>query len=266
MIQSSSNEDNSVVTVTLNRPEVGNALSTPMLSELLIHLEAAKNVEATRVIVLAASGTSFCAGADLRNPPDQHFPDMFERVLDSIASAPQPVVARVSGHVRAGGIGLVAACDLAVCSTSATFAFTEVRVGVVPAFVAVSATRLMPARILRELVLTGRQFTPEEALSAGLLNSVVDVEHLDGAIDTLVTELRAADPQAAGRAKRLLRELPDLTEAAGYRKVSDMAAEQFSSPAPIPGAHPHSPGCPRAARQFRCRSRPWAVDSRSRPR
>ena len=230
MITSARSRDDSVTTITLDRPERRNALSTTLLTQLLAYVESACADERNRAIVLTASGRAFCAGADLTDPPDAQFPALFQKVLTTIMEAPLPVIARVAGHVRAGGIGLIAACDVAICSDDVTFGFSEVRVGVVPAFVAVLARRLMGARAVQELILTGRPFAASEALGAGLLTSVVEPTQLDSAVEGVLDEFGKADADSVGRAKRLLRDLDGRTEADGFLFVANMSAAQFGSP------------------------------------
>jgi enoyl-CoA hydratase/carnithine racemase len=220
-----------VVTVTIDRPANRNALSTPVVERLLEHLSAAAADPSVRAIVLTGTGGTFCAGADLKDPPDERFPELFQQVLTVMTSCPKPIVARVAGHVRAGGIGLVAASDVVICAREATFAFSEVRVGVVPAFVAVLVTRSMSQRHLRDFILTGRRFSPAEAEASGLVTAVVDLADLDDRVTAFLDEVRAANASAVGRAKELLSALSELSVADGYSLVAQMSAEQFRSPA-----------------------------------
>ena len=124
-----------VATITLDSPSNRNALSLQLTEELLARLVAVREDDAARVVVLTHTGSAFCAGADLK-ARGQQVP--LVQVLGAVWELPKPVVARVGGHVRAGGVGLVAACDLSVAASDATFAFTEVRLGLVPAVISVS--------------------------------------------------------------------------------------------------------------------------------
>lgn len=125
-------QDRAVATLTLDSPANRNALSSALVGELAQELTRCGEDEDVRAVVLAHTGNTFCAGADLRDPPH---PDALVGLLRRIVELPKPVVARVTGHVRAGGLGLLGACDIAVSSAEATFAFTEVRIGVAPAVI-----------------------------------------------------------------------------------------------------------------------------------
>jgi len=137
--------DRGIATITLDSPANRNALSQRLLVELGQALAATAGDEAVRGVVLTATGSTFCSGADLKDPPGQGAGAgvSMAEILEALWHFPKAVVARVNGHVRAGGIGLVAATDIAVAPTSATFAFTEVRIGVAPAIIAVVCGRRM---------------------------------------------------------------------------------------------------------------------------
>jgi enoyl-CoA hydratase/carnithine racemase len=196
-----------VVTLTLDSPGNRNALSARLLAELAAGLADAQADPDVRVVVLTGTGATFCSGADLTerlHPPSTGGLRTLPDVLSAIASSPQPVVARVNGHVRAGGIGLVAASDLAVAPVGATFAFAEVRVGVAPAVIAVPALRRMRRRSFERYALTGDVFGAEEAEVAGLLSGVVaDVEALDAWVTAAVASLLRSSPPAVAATKGL---------------------------------------------------------------
>lgn len=170
-----------------------------LVEELLAHLETVRAGDA-HVLVLTHTGPAFCAGADLK-ARGAHVP--LPEVLRGLWEVPQPVVARVAGHVRAGGVGMVAACDLAVAAPAATFAFSEVRLGLVPAIIsAVCLPRLSHADAL-ELFLTGDPFGAERAAAAGLVTEVAD--DVDAAVGARVARLRLGAPRALAATKRLVR-------------------------------------------------------------
>ena len=131
----------------------------------------ATNAPALRAIVLTGSGTVFCSGADLSERGGAA-PNRMPDILTCIVESPVPVIARVNGHARAGGIGLIAASDMAVAPAAATFAFTEVRVGVAPAMILMPALRVMDRRFLARMVLTGETFDAHDAAAIGLLSAV----------------------------------------------------------------------------------------------
>jgi methylglutaconyl-CoA hydratase len=192
-----------VATVTLDSPTNRNALSRPLLEQLGARLGDAIADEAVRVVVLSHTGTVFCAGADLKDPPGPGAAWSLPAVLGLLWSAPKPVVARVAGHARAGGVGLLAACDIAVAARDATFSFTEVRLGVAPAVISlVTLPRLGHTRAL-ELYLTGETFDGIRAAEIGLVNVATD--EVDAAVAGYVEQLRLGAPRALAETKRLVR-------------------------------------------------------------
>ncbi|MFI6546460.1 enoyl-CoA hydratase family protein [Streptomyces prunicolor] len=188
-----------IETLSLDSPERRNALSASLVRELADALtECGKDAD-VRAVVLTHTGNTFCAGADLRDPPP---PDALVAVLRQIVELPKPVVARVTGHVRAGGLGLLAACDMAVGSTSATFAFTEVRIGVAPAVISLPLLPRTDPRALARYYLTGERFDATEAARAGLLTAAG--EDVDEVLEPILDGLRRAAPEALAETKRLL--------------------------------------------------------------
>ncbi|MCX5235091.1 enoyl-CoA hydratase family protein [Streptomyces prunicolor] len=188
-----------IETLSLDSPGTRNALSAPLVRELADTLtECGKDAD-VRAVVLTHTGNTFCAGADLRDPPP---PDALVAVLRQIVELPKPVVARVTGHVRAGGLGLLAACDIAVGSTSATFAFTEVRIGVAPAVISLPLLPRTDPRALARYYLTGERFDATEAVRAGLLTAAG--EDVDDVLEPILDGLRRAAPEALAETKRLL--------------------------------------------------------------
>ena len=206
-------------TITLDSPHNRNALSPALIAELSAALETAIADDTVRVIVLTSAGAVFCSGLDLKSAggpaaasavagsaaagsgPVGAFPEILGRIWES----PTPVIAAVRGPARAGGIGLVAACDLAVATESATFAFTEVRLGLVPAVISVTVLpRLLP-QAAHELFLTGAVFDGARAAAAGLVTAVVPDDELDAAVDRYVDLLAQGAPGALAATKALLR-------------------------------------------------------------
>jgi methylglutaconyl-CoA hydratase len=217
-------------TITLNSPHNRNALSARLLDELDHALRDATNAPALRAIVLTGSGHVFCSGADL-SERGTAAPNRMPDILTSIVESPVPVIARVNGHARAGGIGLIAASDMAVAPAAATFAFTEVRVGVAPAMILVPALRVMDRRFLARMVLTGERFDARDATGAGLLSAVVDDEAaLDAWVDAQTSALRRAAPGAVSVTKELLRTLPDQEWADALAAAAATSASLFAGP------------------------------------
>ncbi|WP_447039057.1 enoyl-CoA hydratase family protein [Streptomyces sp. DSM 118878] len=188
-----------IVTVTLDRPERRNALSADLLGALAEVLGDLGRAPAVRAVLLAHTGTTFCSGADLRTPPDPHD---FVRLLRQVIELPKPVVARVDGHVRAGGIGLLGACDLAVAGPGSSFALTEVRIGVAPAVISLTLLPRLDPGAASRYCLTGERFDAVEAARIGLVTAYgADV---DATLEPMLDGLRRAAPGALAETKKLL--------------------------------------------------------------
>lgn len=168
--------DRGVTTLTLDSPANRNALSAALVAELRDALRQCGEDESVRAVVLSHTGGTFCAGADLRDPPE---PKVLVKLLRQLLELPKPVVARVTGHVRAGGLGLLGACDIAAAGADATFAFTEVRVGVAPAVISLTLRPRTDPRALARYYLTGETLDPAEAARIGLVTAAgADVDDL----------------------------------------------------------------------------------------
>lgn len=222
-----------IETLSLDSPDTRNALSAPLVAELADALtDCAKDTD-VRAIVLTHTGNTFCAGADLRNPPP---PDALVAVLRQIVETPKPVVARVTGHVRAGGLGLLAACDIAAASGEATFAFTEVRIGVAPAVISLPLLPRTDPRALARYYLTGERFGAPEAARIGLLTTAA--EDVDDSLAPILDGLRRSAPEALAETKRLLtarvletfdRDAADLTALSARLFASAQAREGMTA-------------------------------------
>jgi len=220
--------DHGVRTLVLDSPRNRNALSSALLDELAAALCGAVADADVRAIVVTGSGSVFCSGADL-SERGSAAPNRLPEILTAIVESPVPVIARVNGHVRAGGIGLVAAADMAVAPAAASFAFTEVRVGVAPAMIMVAALPVMERRTLAQMVLTGERFSATEAAAAGLLSAVVDDETaLDAWVHERADALRQAAPGALRATKQLLRALPTQGWSEGLEAAATRSAELFA--------------------------------------
>jgi methylglutaconyl-CoA hydratase len=218
--------DGGVATLTLNRPELRNAIGPSLIAQLT-QLLGVLAVDETRVIVLTGAGTSFSAGADIdwmrasRDlSPEQNVADAAatRSMFEAIDSCPKPVIARVNGHALGGGIGLVACADLAIAVPQASFGFSEVRLGLIPALISPYVLRAIGPGHARALFTSGRRFDAAEALRLGLVHGLAEPSELDGAVAAACDDMLRAGPFAVAAAKRLLREataslaLPDLPE------------------------------------------------------
>lgn len=219
-----------VATLTLDSPHNRNALSPRLMAELTAGLRAAVADDAVRVIVLASADRVFCSGMDLKATADTgDLPvTAFPELLTAIREAPKPVVARVAGPARAGGIGLIAACDLAIAARSATFAFTEVRIGVVPAVISVTVLpRLLP-RAAQELFLTGEVFDGDRAAAIGLVTAAVADEYLDTELRRYIDLLVQGAPGALAATKALLHRPPSGPASEQFAAMTELSARHFT--------------------------------------
>ena len=223
-----------VATLTLDSPANRNALSPQLMGELAAGLRAAIDDGSVRVVVLSHAGRVFCSGMDLKatagagnaaDTPVTAFPD----ILSTLWTSPKPVLARVGGPARAGGIGLVAACDIAVAARSATFAVSEVRIGVVPAVISVPVLPRLAPRAAHELFLTGEVFGAARAAEIGLVNVAVADEDLDAEVDRYVDMLIRGAPGALAATKEMLRRPPAGSMAADFAAMAALSAERFAS-------------------------------------
>jgi enoyl-CoA hydratase/carnithine racemase len=218
-----------ITTVTMDSPANRNALSATMLEELLDALQGALADQSVRAVLLTATGTVFCAGADLKADPGRAASVALPEVLTTMVESPKPVVIRMNGAVRAGGIGLVAAGHVVIAPDDATFAFSEVKIGVVPAVIAVVCRRVMTPRALSRYPLTGEVFSATDAMGAGLVTEVVPRSDLDRRCQAVLGELRSAAPSATAATIGLLDDLRDLDLATGFRHAAHLSAEAFAS-------------------------------------
>jgi methylglutaconyl-CoA hydratase len=224
--------DGDVLRITLARPDRRNAFDAALIAELA---EAFVDVGRARAVVLAGDGPSFSAGADvewMRASADLSYEEnvadanALRSLLESIDGCPAPVVVRVQGHALGGGAGLVATADIAVAAPEALFAFSEVKLGIIPAVISPFALAKIGPSAARRYFVTGERFDADTALRIGLVHEVA--EDLDAALERVVAELLSAGPHAARWAKRLVRERPDGPETARWiaeRRTSDEGQE-----------------------------------------
>ena len=218
--------DGALLKITLARPERRNAFDAALIRELT---DAFADVGDARAVLLAGEGESFCAGADVdwqRASIDLSLEENVQdalrlyEMLSTLDSCPAPVVARVQGYALGGGSGLVACADVVVATPDATFGFTEVRLGIIPAVISPFVFARIGPGAARRFFLTGERFDANTALRIGLVHEVAD--DLDRAVERLVGELLKSGPEATRAAKRLVRERPETGEelariAAGLR-------------------------------------------------
>ncbi|MFF3992057.1 enoyl-CoA hydratase family protein [Streptomyces cyaneofuscatus] len=190
-----------IATLTLDSPANRNALSAQLVAELRDSLTACAADDTVRAVVLAHTGSTFCAGADLKAPPD---PEAFVGLMRDIVALPKPVVARVDGHVRAGGLGLLAACDIAVAGEASSFALTESRLGLAPAVISLTLLPRVDRTAANRYYLTGERFDAAEAARIGLITVAAGDVDLDKALEPVLDGLRRASPQGLAASKELV--------------------------------------------------------------
>ena len=207
-----------IATVTLNRPEVRNAFNDESITALTEAFTLLGANDAVRVIVLAADGPGFCAGADLtwmrrmaEYSRDENLADAAKlaEMLRVLYTCPKPTVARVQGDVFAGGMGLVAACDIAVSVDTASYCLSEVRLGLIPATIGPYVVRAMGPRAAHRYALTAERFSAAEALRIGFVHEVVAADALDAKLGEITSALANAGPAAVRASKRLVQDVAE---------------------------------------------------------
>jgi enoyl-CoA hydratase len=189
--------DRGIAVLTLDSPHNRNALSADLLKDLSLAMDQADQDAAVRAVLLTHTGSTFCSGADLTEGRSRRGPKQLVGLLKRIAKLSKPVVAQVKGHVRAGGLGLLATCDISVADADATFAFTESRLGLAPAVASVPVLAGGDPRAMARYFLTGERFDTAEAIRIGLVTAWQD------ALDGILAGLRAASPQGLAASKEL---------------------------------------------------------------
>jgi methylglutaconyl-CoA hydratase len=204
--------DRRIATVTLRRPEVPNAFNAQVIADLTTAFTALSTDERLHGVILTGDGPSFSTGADIQAmkeaatfTKEQNLADALRLadLLQTIYTLPCPVVARVNGLAMGGGVGLIAACDIAIAVENARFAFSEVKLGIAPAVISPYVIRKIGEGQARALFMTGERFGAERALAIGLVHDVVAREQLDAAIQRIVSELLSSGPAALRASKAL---------------------------------------------------------------
>ena len=206
-------KEKDVATVYLNRPEVHNAMNEKLMKELTTCFKELSRDDNTRVIILTGKGKSFCAGADLNWMKSMAKYTKGENIKDSrllldlyetIYTCPKPMIGRVNGHAFGGGIGLFAICDIAIAIPDCKFAFSEVKLGIIPAVISTYIVRRIGLSNMRRLFITGERFNSEYAKEIGLIDYVVSEEEIDKKIQKYVELLHSSGPKAIEEVKKLV--------------------------------------------------------------
>jgi methylglutaconyl-CoA hydratase len=207
-----------IARITLTRPEVRNAFNDEVIQELKAAFESVGGRDDVRAVVLAAEGPAFCAGADLNwmrrmadYTRDENLADagQLAAMLKAIYECPKPTIAAVQGDVYAGGMGLVAACDMAVSVRTAAYCLSEVKLGLIPATISPYVIRAMSTRAAHRYFLTAERFSADEAHRIGFVHELVDADQLDAKVGELTAALVSACPAAVKACKRLVQDVAE---------------------------------------------------------
>ena len=207
----------SIAYVHFNRPQLRNAFNQAMIRQITQAFENLATDKSLRAVVVKGNGKAFCAGADLEYMQqvanfgyDENVADglLLAGMFEAIASCPSPVIGMVHGASMGGANGILAVCDLVICETNTLFAFSEVKVGIIPAVISPYVLSKMQTRLAHELMLPGRKFTAKEALNGGLVNYIVESDAMEAKLQEVINELLTASPLAVAQCKNLLRSIP----------------------------------------------------------
>ncbi len=243
-----------ILTVTLADVENRNALGAVVVNGLHDALNEANADEEIRAVVITNEGTTFCAGANLKEQSGAKKgarPKVtFGELLAQIQRSPTPIIAKIKGHVVGGGNGLAAACDISIAGEDVKFGFTEVRLGVAPAIISVVCLPKMRRGEAMEAFLRGNRFTASRAAELGLINRAVPADELDAAVEEVLADLRLGGPKALGFAKSLVYEVPAMEQKEAFAWTADLSARLFKGEEAAAGM-----------KAFLARSKPpWAAE------
>ncbi len=227
-----------VTTVAINRPQVRNAIDDTVIRSLTDAFKTLGADDETRIVVLTGRGVAFSAGADLGwmrrmaaagEAENLASAKTISAMLRALNELPKPTIARINGAAYAAGIGLIAACDIAVAAEEAVFSISEVRIGLVPSTISPYVLAAIGARAARRYFLTGESFSAAEACRLGLVHKVVPQSGLDQAVEDVISALLAGGPRSQSRAKRLIAEIAgrsvdDALEALTVRSIAEARA------------------------------------------
>jgi methylglutaconyl-CoA hydratase len=224
--------DRGVMTATLADVENRNALGAALIWGLRDALAAANADASVRALVVTNEGSTFCAGANLKERSSARAKASgsggFETLLHEIQTSPTPIVGRIAGHVVGGGNGLAAALDISIAAEDVKFGFTEVRLGVVPAIISVVCLPKMRPGEAMEAFLRGNRFPASRAAELGLINRAVPASELDAAVEEVLADLRKGGPNALGFAKRLVYEVPGMGQKEAIEWTTRLSGELFA--------------------------------------
>jgi len=222
-----------VVTVILNRPDVHNAMNDVLIKELTQCFKRLTTDDSVVVVILTGNGKSFCAGADLswmkrminysleENKDDSH---LLLEMYETINSCPKPVIGRINGNAFGGGIGLLSVCDITVTVPEVQFAFSEVKLGIIPAVISTFIAPRMKLADMRRFFMTGERFDSVIANNIGLIDFIVPVEKLDDIVNSCIEQVRSSSPNAIKEVKHLMKNFLEMSR----NKYKEFTVEKIS--------------------------------------
>jgi methylglutaconyl-CoA hydratase len=222
-----------VVTVVLNRPDVHNAMNDVLINELTQCFKKLSTDDSVVVVILTGNGKSFCAGADLswmkrmvnyskeENKNDSH---LLLKMYETINSCPKPVIGRINGNTFGGGIGLLAVCDITVTVPEVLFAFSEVKLGIIPAVISTFIPSRMRLADMRRFFMTGERFDSTIANKIGLIDFIVPTENLDDIVNSCIEQVRSSSPNAIKEVKHLITNFIEMD----FKKYKEFTVEKIS--------------------------------------
>jgi methylglutaconyl-CoA hydratase len=206
-------KDNDIATVMLNRAEVHNAMNERLIKEITTCFKELANDEKTKVIVLTGKGESFCAGADLNWMKSMAMYSKEENIRDSrllldmyetIYNCPKPVIGKINGHAFGGGVGLIAVCDINIATVGSKFAFSEVKLGIIPSVISTYVVRRIGLSNMKRLFITGERFNSEYAKEIGLIDFITEKDDFNSTVERYVDQLKSSSPKAIKEIKNLV--------------------------------------------------------------
>ncbi len=222
--------------ITFNSPQNHNALTDEFTSGFEQAVQRAIGDDEARAIVLASVGKTFCAGADLKNAggtnvasrsDGKHPP--FPNTLLTLWNSPKPIIGRVQGNAWGGGLGVIASCDYVIMAEGTRYAFTEVRLGLIPAVISVFCSRKIPYTHVAPMMMTGQRFDAQRAFELGLAHEVVPEADLDTSVQRIVNDVRECGPQAVAEVRKLLRTITTSSVEDGLHYAEDIIGRLFQS-------------------------------------
>jgi methylglutaconyl-CoA hydratase len=208
-----------ITTIILNRPEVHNAMNEKLMIELTSCFKKLNKDNQTRIIILKGKGKSFSAGADLNwmksmveYSKDENIKDskLLSELYETIYNSPKPIIGHINGHAFGGGVGLIAVCDITIAPPDKKFAFSEVKLGIIPSVISTYIVKRIGISNMRRLFLTGERFNSQYAKQIGLIDYVIPEEEIDAEIQKNIDKLKTSNSNAINEIKKLIKKYNDL--------------------------------------------------------